>query len=188
MSIWIRGAQPPADGGRHIYDIVAPQPGETLSLVVLSTHVLGVEVVWITDPVTLRQSCTPYYAWAPWPPADKKPRRQHLYFAAVLNRPKKARQILRMGPDSAVDLVRLARPGQGVRGLALQVKRAGGRAGLRLAYTADRDFAGPVPEAHPMAASLAVVMGGYTVDEAGLVSPSELLEGENVPLPPEGGA
>lgn len=155
----IDGPPMPKDGGQPVYEVVAPEPGQTLDLIVLGESIRAVKGHWVIDPETKRaqsrlcfeeEGHCPYHAH----------RGIWMGFLAAYDPARRRRVVWRVGPESAAAVLRYCGKMVSLRGAAVCVRREKGNKTSKLYVSASSwPTPQPLPDAHDPVATICLVTG-----------------------------
>lgn len=155
-----RGARPPESKGVAVYDVIAPAPGEKMDVTILSHSILGVNCHWHFDqvkgghrtiPCTLPERCTGH---------EQGERIVWVGFLAIYNHKERARQVLRIGGETARKLAERHVSIFGLSGQRLNFFRPSEQRTAQLVIEeSNLPRMHPVLGAHPLTRSICMVLG-----------------------------
>lgn len=156
----IRGAQPPPVSSEPEYDVVGLPREGWLEALLLGDLVWGIDCHWVSDAKTPTQGrteqCTAYAGTCPHCGVHRK---IWLGFAPVINLARKARQVLRMGPETYRAIGKFAGRLTTWHGVGIRLAKChSNRTAGCVVEAYDRALPTPIPHPHSMARSIKRVL------------------------------
>jgi hypothetical protein len=143
------------------YDVLGVSPSAELRVLILDDEIRGAQHHWVTDAAFPRgrsRLCEDEWGECQW--CKRRDRQVWLGYCAVLHQPKKVRAILRVGPETALEILKVAGRQVTLRGLHLLLSSAlEGKTARAIVEPLHEVNFGELPRPHNMRPTLCKVLG-----------------------------
>lgn len=182
----IVGPAPTGSKPVYVYDVVGVSPNQELKVLILDDVIRGAMHHWVKD-ADYPQGRSRLCEWESGECAWHEHRQVWLGYCAAILMPRKQRVVLRVGPETALEILRHLGRRITLRGAHLMLtSRYEGKTARAVVETLhELQLAGPTPVAHSIDHTLLTVLGCKTLP---LLWEAQQLTGASMPLTADEGA